>query len=239
MENSEQKICNKCGENKLISEFYKNRAKCKTCFSEQTKQYKIKNSKKIKEQKSEYCKKNKKRIDEYSKQHYLRNKKRKRKLAKIWQSNNIKELRIKRANYDKKKRCEEPSYRLRKNLKQKLSFHLKQCGKEKTISVKELTTLTRLELKAYLESKFTEGMTWNNYGNNGWHLGHIKPCEIFDLRDENEQKLCFHFSNLIPQWEKENLSEGDILQNGARARFVSYDKKREIRIEIYGEDIKI
>jgi hypothetical protein len=34
------------------------------------------------------------------------------------------------------------------------------------------------ELKTHLESLFTEGMTWGNYGD--WHIDHIKPVSRFD-----------------------------------------------------------
>ena len=36
-------------------------------------------------------------------------------------------------------------------------------------------------LKEYIANKFTEGMSWDNYGE--WHLDHIRPCSSFDLSD--------------------------------------------------------
>lgn len=36
-------------------------------------------------------------------------------------------------------------------------------------------------LKEFIASKFTEGMSWDNYGE--WHLDHIRPCSSFDLSD--------------------------------------------------------
>jgi len=59
----------------------------------------------------------------------------------------------------------------------------------------------------YLEAKFTEGMTWENYGH-GWHVDHILPCCSFDLTKEEEQKKCFHYSNLQPLWAEDNLKKG-------------------------------
>ena len=61
------------------------------------------------------------------------------------------------------------------------------------------------ELKIYLESKFSNGMTWENMGE--WHIDHIKPCYSFDLTDEKQQMECFHFTNLQPLWAKDNLSK--------------------------------
>jgi len=59
----------------------------------------------------------------------------------------------------------------------------------------------------YLESKFTDGMSWENRGKERgkWHIDHIRPCNTFDLTDENEQKRCFHYTNLRPLWAEDNL----------------------------------
>ncbi|MDC3282434.1 hypothetical protein OAV46_05350, partial [Euryarchaeota archaeon] len=54
---------------------------------------------------------------------------------------------------------------------------------------------------------FDTGMSWNNHGE--WHIDHTKPCSSFDLRNEDEQRQCFHYSNLRPMWANENLSKGD------------------------------
>ena len=67
----------------------------------------------------------------------------------------------------------------------------------------------------YIESLWTEGMTWGNYTHKGWHLDHIRPCASFDLRDEEQQKQCFHYTNYQPLWGKENFSKNSIY-NGVR-----------------------
>ena len=61
------------------------------------------------------------------------------------------------------------------------------------------------ELKIHIEGKFVEGMTWENHGS--WHLDHVRPCCSFDLKNEEEQKKCFHYTNLQPLWAVENLSK--------------------------------
>lgn len=57
------------------------------------------------------------------------------------------------------------------------------------------------------KSKFQKGMTWENHGD--WHIDHIKAIATFNLLDEDEQKKCFHWSNLQPLWADENISKGD------------------------------
>ena len=76
---------------------------------------------------------------------------------------------------------------------------------KKNNTTMELTGCSVIFLKGYLEAKFKDGMNWSNHGL--WHIDHIKPCISFNLLDENEQKACFHYSNLQPLWASENLSK--------------------------------
>lgn len=73
----------------------------------------------------------------------------------------------------------------------------------------DLLGCTLEELKKHLESKFTEGMNWNNYGE--WHIDHIIPCKIFDLSKEEAQKICFHYTNLQPLWGIDNIKKGSFV----------------------------
>ena len=61
------------------------------------------------------------------------------------------------------------------------------------------------ELKDYLEAKFSEGMSWENYGK--WHIDHIIPLCKFDLSQREEFLKACHFSNLQPLWAFENFSK--------------------------------
>jgi len=59
--------------------------------------------------------------------------------------------------------------------------------------------------KLHLESKFINGMTWENYGE--WHIDHIVPCSFFDLTDPRQQRMCCNYRNLQPLWAKDNISK--------------------------------
>lgn len=58
----------------------------------------------------------------------------------------------------------------------------------------------------YLESKFTEEMTRENYGEY-WSIDHIIPCDSFNLENEIEQQICFNYRNLQPLKCSENSSK--------------------------------
>ena len=65
------------------------------------------------------------------------------------------------------------------------------------------------ELKSYLESRFQQGMSWDNWGTYGWHIDHIKPLSRYNLCIPEELKEACHYSNLQPLWAKDNLKKGD------------------------------
>ncbi len=62
------------------------------------------------------------------------------------------------------------------------------------------------QLRAWLELFFTEGMTWDNYGQ--WHIDHKRPLASFNLTDREQLLDACHFTNLQPLWAADNLSKG-------------------------------
>lgn len=79
---------------------------------------------------------------------------------------------------------------------------------------KSTTTLNLLgcsieELRTHLEKQFSEGMSWDNYGRNGWHVDHIKPLSSFDLLESEQQFKACHYSNLQPLWAEDNLRKSN------------------------------
>ncbi len=107
---------------------------------------------------------------------------------------------------NRERRHEDPSYRLECNLRRRI--HNALCGMDKSSRTLELLGCPIEALRAWFSYQFEEGMNWDNYGMHGWHMDHIKPCAAFDLTDLEEQKKCFHWTNLQPLWAKDNLSKG-------------------------------
>jgi hypothetical protein len=64
------------------------------------------------------------------------------------------------------------------------------------------------QFRTYLESKFSLGMSWDNWGRNTWHIDHVKPLSKFDLTDPEQLSRALHYTNLQPLWAAENLSKG-------------------------------
>jgi hypothetical protein len=77
-----------------------------------------------------------------------------------------------------------------------LNGTLKRLGKNKEGKTIDLLGYSALELKEHLESLFTEGMTWNNYGE--WHIDHIRPVSSFNKN--TPVKVVNALNNLQPLW---------------------------------------
>lgn len=108
--------------------------------------------------------------------------------------------------YIKSKRHNDIHYRIKDNLRRRINYALNHSKKSTRTS--ELLGCSLQDFKLYIESLWKKGMNWNNYGKFGWHLDHIQPCANFDLTDPDQQKKCFHYSNIQPLWAKDNWSKG-------------------------------
>lgn len=75
-------------------------------------------------------------------------------------------------------------------------------------TIRQLVGCPLDELRRHLESLWQPGMTWENYGFDGWHIDHKQPCASFDMSNESDRRQCFHYSNLQPLWAKQNFDKG-------------------------------
>ena len=82
---------------------------------------------------------------------------------------------------------------------------------KKTFTYKELFGCEPDLLKDFIKEKFTEGMSYDNYGK--WQIDHIKPISSFDLLNDDEIKQCFHYTNLQPLWKEDNLHKSNKIIN--------------------------
>lgn len=76
----------------------------------------------------------------------------------------------------------------------------------KSFTAQEITGCSRSHFQNHIQSKFSFGMAWNNYGKL-WELDHIIPCSKFDLSKPENIRSCFHFSNYQPLLIRQNRSK--------------------------------
>lgn len=75
------------------------------------------------------------------------------------------------------------------------------------ITTREMLGISNDEYIKYLESTFTEDMTWEKYRSGELQIDHIIPCICFDLTKESHQRVCFNYKNTRMLYASENLSK--------------------------------
>jgi hypothetical protein len=220
------KKCRKCGVPKPLEDFYNcNRTKdgkrsvCKECTNTENKERNKINKVKYNAHGREYYQNHKAERHAYHKDWYKLNKEAKREQNERWKKENPEKYREMMQNWyvnnrDKKlrqnreneiKRLQnDPMCRIVKNLRGRISGLV--SGRLKSAPTLILLGCSLEFFKEYLASQFRDGMSWENYGVY-WHIDHIKPCSLFDLSKQEEQNVCFHYTNMQPLLAKENLAK--------------------------------
>jgi hypothetical protein len=135
-------------------------------------------------------------------------KKKKRKYDLLWSKKNKKRLRILKREYKKQRRKKDPSYRIMENCRRRISNALHNVGVKKGKKTLKLLGIPNIEfLWSYIESKFSKGMSKENYGK--WEIDHIKPCSFFNLIKKEQQLICFNYKNLQPLWREDNRKKSN------------------------------
>lgn len=97
---------------------------------------------------------------------------------------------------------------------------LRDLGNRKNGKTIELLGYSALDLKNHLESRFTEGMTWGNYGE--WHIDHIK--QVISFPKETPSSVVNALSNLRPLWATTREINGIIYEGNLNRE--KYDKRK-------------
>jgi hypothetical protein len=129
-------------------------------------------------------------LNERAKQDYLDNAEQRKQQAREWRQRNPDKVR----QYSRsiKNRC-----------RVRILNALRRSDARKVSKTTELLGCTAAELRHHLEAQFVDGMSWDNRPL--WHIDHIIPCCTFDLTDPQQQRECFHYTNLRPLWKIDNL----------------------------------
>lgn len=195
-------ICNKCNIEKDIECFEirtdnkLRRKACKNCIKLLKKNNYEKNKDIILKKNNIYINKRKDWKKQYDKE----------------RSEKFKEL-IKKQRLDNyhKRKVYDIDFRLRRSLRSRMYYAVKNGKKcDKTM---ELIGCNINTLKNHLESKFTKGMSWSNYGKKGWEIDHIIPCSLYNLANKLDQKECFNYLNLQPLWMLDNILKSNKTNN--------------------------
>jgi len=126
-----------------------------------------------------------------------------------WREKNIDKYRETKRDYERKRKINDPIYRLISNFKSAMSTVLKESNIDKYGHYFDILQYTPEELINHLEKQFTDDMTWNNYGI--WHVDHKLPITSFDIREIGDEEFmkCWCLDNLQPMWGEENIRKSN------------------------------
>jgi len=114
--------------------------------------------------------------------------------------------------YKRKRRKEDPVFRMNCNFSRNIhhSLSMRDISKNRR-RWERIVGYTVQDLKQHLESLFVTGMSWSNYGKNGWEIDHLLPVSFFEYKntDDVEFKMCWRLENLQPLWAKENVRKSN------------------------------
>ena len=133
-----------------------------------------------------------------------------------WYENRLKKRHYSTPSFLKKLK-NNPGYKAKFYARKRIKNILKNKGVWSSGgSVSKWIGCTGQELKRHLESKFRDGMTWENHGT-VWEIDHIIPLASIDLTNTEEIARLSHYTNLQPLLKHENRKKSDSVL-GVRAR---------------------
>lgn len=183
--------------NKQVDEIY--RENNKDYMKEYSAKYWVENKEKIIEYQKLYYADNLELKKEYSSKYWVENKERLKSNINNWKKNNPNYYK----DYMKKRYHSDLEFKIISNLRSRFYHAIK--GNTKSDSSLTLIGCSIKFLQFHIWTQFDKNMNWENHGSY-WELDHIKPCALFDLSIKDEQKKCFHYTNLQPlKWEENRI----------------------------------
>ena len=202
------------------------------------KEYRERNREKSNSNHKIYYQNNKKKIDAKNKKWVAENREKANLIQKKWRKNNPEKVKAIDILYKKKKgklfmqkkmrdylerNREKRILRKKERFKTDINFKIRErvgvrirnglnffnLKKYRSTRTVDLLGCSYAFYSNYLQRKFKRGMTWKNFGKNGWEIDHIKPLAKFDLKKISEQKKAFNYKNTQPLWRKENRLKAD------------------------------
>lgn len=165
------------------------RCYCKDCGREMCKNYKAKNREKVSEYNKKYKEEHKEEVSVYNRNYLVENRKKIQENFKNRRKNN-------------------PIFKLRLNLSNRVRKLIK-IRKNRT-SYNEFIGCSIQQIRDWLEHNFYGDMTWENYGT-VWHVDHVIPCIHFNNEDDDQIKVCFNWANVQPLLVTHNCSKSGSL----------------------------
>lgn len=240
----EEKICIKCNELKPLPTFRKRKQRnkiviintCGDCEKLEKKKYddNIKNDPVKKEE-------TKQKRKQWDKTRYERKKKEIRQKQNKYYAENKTNIQAQRKKFKEENPERVKKWKKTDTLARKLGSNLRRRVRKEIGSGKgwlEYLDCTFEHLKSWFEFNFKLGgniFTWDNYGQ-VWTIDHVKPCNSFDLTNQNDIETCFSWRNTLPVTKKYNMQKngkivyGDIIK--LNERVIVFEKEIRLKMKL-------
>ena len=107
------------------------------------------------------------------------------------------------------RRKTDPKFTMIKRLRKRLRESLVKNHEVRDRKLKEILGCSKEDLIRHIESKFVEGMSWDNM--RLWHIDHIIP--LASAKTIEDIYKLNHYTNLQPLWAEDNLRKNARLPN--------------------------
>jgi hypothetical protein len=160
----------------------------------------------------------------YNKKHYQDHKDKKKEYDRVYYQLNKSKISKRKVTYNKKRRKEDPAFKLRKLVSDTINIALKSNnGSKNKASCLKYLPYSMQELTKYIENLFEPWMNWQNHGiynlknwdDNSpttwmWNIDHIIPQSDLPYKTMEEEnfKKCWALENLRPYSAKQNILDG-------------------------------
>lgn len=140
------------------------------------------------------------------------------------------ESKKKKNEYTRNRRKTDIQFKIRSTLSGRIYSALK--SNKKSARTMELIGCSIEFLINHLESQFESWMSFQNHGkpkyegHRTWHIDHIVPCRFYNLKDSEQQKICFNWKNLRPLEGIENCAKQDKIEIDGEIIFARHLKKK-------------
>lgn len=167
-------------------------------------QYAIENAEAIKAQRKQYRVENKEKLNAAMRDWYLKNAEYAKVQAKEYREANREKLNEWGKQYRAEREKSDPVFKLARRLRTLIYLKISTGGYTKRSKTNVILGCTFEEFKTFIEQKFDDRMSWDNYGQ--WHLDHIVP--VASAVTEGDVIRLNHYTNFQPLWATDNLQKG-------------------------------
>lgn len=134
--------------------------------------------------------------------------------VKDYKLKNAEKIKIKNAEYRKKRKENDPIYFFTERIRRMILYSFNTKNLKKTNKTTEILGCNFGDFKQHIESLFEDWMNWNNRGNSKipktkWNIDHIIP--LATAKNEEDIIRLNHYTNLRPLCSKENRDKGDTI----------------------------